>query len=56
MTGVHEIAGAASADCDVSDAQALLREMGGVFGLYLDRDVAEERVTVGWDRHLQKFV
>ena len=40
---------------DVSQAQAALREMAAVFGLYLDATEPEERVTTGWNEHLAKF-
>ena len=41
---------------DVRGAQAMLREMAAVFGLYLDSQEPEERVQSGWDEHLQRFV
>ncbi|MDT8307002.1 MAG: cysteine--tRNA ligase [Anaerolineae bacterium] len=40
---------------DVRQAQVALRQMAGIFGLYLDQDEPETRVTEGWDWHLQKF-
>jgi L-cysteine:1D-myo-inositol 2-amino-2-deoxy-alpha-D-glucopyranoside ligase len=46
---------AAEAGQDVQAAQEALREMGRVFGLRLDAEGAEERVLVGWGRHLERF-
>jgi len=40
---------------DVSAAQCVLREMGRVFGLWLDADGPEQRVIEGWQRHLARF-
>jgi L-cysteine:1D-myo-inositol 2-amino-2-deoxy-alpha-D-glucopyranoside ligase len=51
----EQILRVAAAGRDVRQAQAALREMAQVFGLYLNAEDAERRVTTGWDRHLQKF-
>lgn len=40
---------------DVSQAQRALRTIGGIFGLRLDREEPEERVTFNWKRHLNRF-
>ena len=52
----EQILRVAAAGRDVAGAQAALRDMAGVFGLYLDRDEPEARVTDGWNRHLRKFI
>lgn len=46
---------AAEAGRDVSAAQEVVRRMGRVFGLRLDADRPEDRVTSGWGRHLKRF-
>lgn len=51
----EQILRVAKAGRDVRQAQDALRKMALVFGLYLDRDEPEARVTEGWDNHLQKF-
>ncbi len=52
----EQILRVAAAGRDVTGAQAALRDMAGVFGLYLDRPEPEARVADGWGRHLRKFV
>jgi L-cysteine:1D-myo-inositol 2-amino-2-deoxy-alpha-D-glucopyranoside ligase len=39
----------------VQTAQETLRSMGRVFGLRLEMEEAETRVTTGWNKHLQRF-
>lgn len=39
----------------VTPAQGALRMMGRVFGLRLDAETAETRVTQGWNKYLQDF-
>jgi L-cysteine:1D-myo-inositol 2-amino-2-deoxy-alpha-D-glucopyranoside ligase len=51
-----EIVEGARAGKDVHAAQEELRSMGRVFGLRLDTEAPEARVTEGWERHLQSFV
>jgi L-cysteine:1D-myo-inositol 2-amino-2-deoxy-alpha-D-glucopyranoside ligase len=46
---------ATEAGQDAQAAQGALREMSGVFGLRLDAEGEEERVLVGWGRHLERF-
>lgn len=52
----RQILRVAAAGRDVRQAQAALRDMARVFGLYLDQDEPEARVENGWDRHLHQFV
>ncbi len=52
---VEETLAAAEAGRDVVAAQEVIRQMGRVFGLRLDADQPEARVTTGWDRHLKRF-
>ncbi len=40
---------------NLASAQTLLRRLGRVFGLQLDASTPEERVTAGWEHHLQRF-
>ncbi|MHB1295070.1 MAG: cysteine--tRNA ligase [Anaerolineae bacterium] len=49
-----EITRGASAGCRVSEAQATLRQLGGVFGLLFGQDV-EPRVREGWEGHMLRF-
>lgn len=46
---------AAASGRPVKQAQSILREMGGVFGLQLDAGEPERRVLQGWNRHLTRF-
>ncbi|MCB8942203.1 MAG: cysteine--tRNA ligase [Ardenticatenaceae bacterium] len=39
----------------VTEAQAALQQMAGVFGLRLGGEMAESRVIEGWQRHLERF-
>jgi hypothetical protein len=51
----EEILGAAHAGHDVRAAQVVLRVMSGVFGLRLDAEGPESRVSAGWNEHLKRF-
>jgi L-cysteine:1D-myo-inositol 2-amino-2-deoxy-alpha-D-glucopyranoside ligase len=46
----------AHAGRDMQQAQEVLRSMGRVFGLRLDAEGPEERVTAEWNRYLENFV
>jgi L-cysteine:1D-myo-inositol 2-amino-2-deoxy-alpha-D-glucopyranoside ligase len=46
---------AAGAGQDVRSAQGMLRSMSSVFGLRLDAEEPEERVTTGWNAYLDDF-
>ncbi len=50
-----QISQAAARQQDVRPAQGILRAMGRVFGLRLDRPGIEEPVLAGWNRHLSQF-
>ena len=50
-----EVLLAAQGGQDVSPAQHTLRQLSTVFGLRLDTDRPEERVSRGWAPHLAKF-
>jgi L-cysteine:1D-myo-inositol 2-amino-2-deoxy-alpha-D-glucopyranoside ligase len=50
-----EILSAAHSGHKVGPAQRTLRTLAGVFGLRLDSDQPELRVTNGWQRHLGEF-
>ena len=49
------IISAAGQGRNVSEAQKLLRARCGIFGLRLDHDGPEGRVTVGWQEHRKRF-
>jgi L-cysteine:1D-myo-inositol 2-amino-2-deoxy-alpha-D-glucopyranoside ligase len=49
------IRAAAGARRDVVGAQAVLRDLGRVFGLRFDANAAEPSVTAGWSRHLLEY-
>lgn len=51
----QEIISEANKGRDVQSAQRALREMSGIFGLYLDRDGPESRVKEGWEAHRRRF-
>lgn len=51
----QEIISQAGIGRDVQSAQSALREMSGIFGLYVDRDGPEARVKKGWEAHKQRF-
>ncbi len=51
----NEILAAAQAGRAVAEAQASLREMCRVFGLRLDANAPEPRVTAGWSKHLLDY-
>jgi L-cysteine:1D-myo-inositol 2-amino-2-deoxy-alpha-D-glucopyranoside ligase len=51
----QQIQAAANAGRPIDVAQAQLRKMATVFGLRLTTKEPEERVTAGWDKHLQRF-
>jgi L-cysteine:1D-myo-inositol 2-amino-2-deoxy-alpha-D-glucopyranoside ligase len=50
-----DVLAAARAGRRVEAGQALVRRLAHVFGLRLDRLDTEDRVTRGWDAHLQRF-
>jgi cysteinyl-tRNA synthetase len=52
----EEILDTAHAGRDMQQAQEVLRSMGRVFGLRLDAEGPEERVTAEWNRYLENFV
>jgi cysteinyl-tRNA synthetase len=49
------LVGAAPAGADVRSAQAAVRELSHVFGLRLDAQAPEARVSEGWNQHLTRF-
>ena len=51
----EEIGAASRAGREVQAGQEVLRRAAQVIGLVLDTERAEERVIVGWDKHLQRF-
>jgi len=50
-----ETSGAAAEGQNIHEAQGRLRAMATVFGLRLDVESPEERVSHGWDAHLARF-
>jgi len=50
------ILGAAGRGRSILDAQTALRSLGRIFGLRLDADRPENRVTCGWHEFLEQFV
>jgi len=54
-TLAEEIISAAEARRQVEIAQQALRAMSRVFGLRLDANAPEARVSSGWQQHLQRF-
>lgn len=50
-----EIRSGAQAGRDLAAAQAALRDMARVFGLRLDANAVEPRVTSGWSAHLLEY-
>jgi L-cysteine:1D-myo-inositol 2-amino-2-deoxy-alpha-D-glucopyranoside ligase len=51
-----QILRSADAGGDIGEATQTLRRMARVFGLRLDVEGPEERVTAGWAAHLERFV
>jgi L-cysteine:1D-myo-inositol 2-amino-2-deoxy-alpha-D-glucopyranoside ligase len=51
----EEILAGGESGRDIATAQALLRQLGAVLGLRLDRREPESRVVEGWDRYLEEF-
>jgi L-cysteine:1D-myo-inositol 2-amino-2-deoxy-alpha-D-glucopyranoside ligase len=54
-TMAEHIQAAARVGWRVDAAQVALRSMGQIFGLYLDRERPESRISDGWQRHLARF-
>ena len=50
-----EILQASEREEEIDGAQQLLKAMANIFGLSLDRNSPEERVSDGWNEHLGKF-
>ena len=50
-----EILQASEREQEIDDAKQLLRAMANIFGLSLDRNSPEKRVSDGWNEHLRKF-
>jgi cysteinyl-tRNA synthetase len=51
-----DILEAAAAGRNVEMAQQNLRQLGAIFGLRLDAEGPEKRVSRGWEQHKQRFI
>jgi hypothetical protein len=43
-------------ESDQQEGQRILRECAGWLGMRLDQPGVEQRVTDGWNKHLQRFI
>jgi len=50
-----DILQASTRGLEIDDAQRQLRAMADIFGLILERNSPEERVSDGWNEHLRRF-
>ncbi len=50
-----DILQASNRGLEIDDAQQQLRAMADIFGLILERNSPEERVSDGWNEHLRRF-